>query len=89
MAPPFLTAAACVSGGKRLQDQLRVTIHAERMTMLAYIRQHMLALAGIAAACGAIIVLIHPHQIGAWLIGGLGLAWLAVATVNHHRGGKP
>ena len=45
----------------------------------------MLTLAAIAAACGAIIVLIHPDQIGAWIIGVLGGAWLALAAIRYRR----
>ena len=53
--------------------------------MLAYIGQHMFALAAIAAACGVVIVLLHPDQIGAWIIGVLGAAWLALAAIRYRR----
>jgi hypothetical protein len=53
---------------------------------LRFVGRHQLAVSAIAAACGVIIVLLHPDQIGAWIIGVLGAAWLGRIIIVRRRG---
>jgi hypothetical protein len=55
---------------------------------LRYVGEHQLAVAGIATACAAIILLLNPHDVTAWIIAIACAGWLGLTAIQRRRDGR-
>jgi hypothetical protein len=53
--------------------------------MLALIARNQLQIAALAGAAAAVIVVLHPSSVLAWIIAALAVAWIIV-SLRQHRG---